>query len=324
MGVDAMADNGLGTTTVHPPAAEDVALMAERRTTAAGNGGEAESEDAGPRDRAGFDAMIEMTPGAPGLRYEPGTVGGVPGWWCRPDGARPGARLLFAHGGGYVLGSAFPFRKLAGQLASRAQADAFVPDYPLAPEHPFPAALDAVWAAYRSLAQEGSSAIALAGDSAGGGLALAVLSLAAQDRILRQPCCATVLSPWADLALTGDSMRTRADADPVLSRDALAGMAAEYLDGADPADWRASPLHAPLSGLPPVRIDVGDDEVLLDDARRYAEAARAAGVVVTLAIWQGMPHVFQSGIGTVRTAEVSLDAIGRYLRERFDAALDAR
>lgn len=321
MGVDAMGGDGLGTTSVHPPTAEDVALLAERRAAAAQDSGE--GEDAGPRDHAGFDAMIELTQGAPGLRYEPGTVGGVPGWWCRPDGARPGARLLFAHGGGYVLGSAHPFRKLAGQIAARAQADAFVPDYPLAPEHPFPAAADAVWAAYRGLAQEAGDAIALVGDSAGGGLALAVLSLAARDRSVRQPCCAAVLSPWTDLALAGDSMRTRADADPVLSRAALAGMAAEYLGGADPADWRASPLHAPLTGLPPVRIDVGDDEVLLDDARRYAEAARAAGVAVTLAIWQGMPHVFQSGIGTLRTAEVSLDAIGRFLRERLGAALDA-
>ena len=107
----------------------------------------------------------------------------------------------------------------------------------------------------------------------------------------------------------------------MLSRDALASMAAEYLGGADPTDWRASPLHAPLTGLPPVRIDVGEDEVLLDDARRYAEAARAAGVAVTLAIWQGMPHVFQSGIGMVRTAEVSLEAIGRFLRERFGTVL---
>ena len=322
MRVDATADDGLGTTSVHPPVAEDVALMAERRAAAAATGGEDEGGEAGPRDRAGFDAMIETTPGAPGLRYEPGTVGGVPGWWCKPDGARPGARLLFAHGGGYVLGSAFPFRKLAGQIASRARADAFVPDYPLAPEHPFPAAVDAIWAAYRGLAQEVGAAIVLAGDSAGGGLALAVLSLAARDGSVRRPCGAAVLSPWIDLALTGDSMWTRADADPMLSRNALAGMAAEYLDGADPTDWRASPLHAPQGGLPPVRIDVGEDEVLLDDARRYAEAARTAGVAVTLAIWQGMPHVFQSGIGTLGTAELSLDAIGRFLAERLGAALD--
>ena len=170
---------------------------------------------------------------AAGVRYEPVTVGGVPGWWCCPDGAQPGARLLFAHGGGYVLGSAFPFRKIAGQIAVRARADTFIVDYPLAPEHPFPAAIDAVWSAYRGLAR------------------------------------------------------------------------------------------APLSGLPPIRIDVGDDEVLLDDAWRYADAARAAGTPVTLAIWSGMPHVFQSNLGALLTAETSMDAIGRFLHARLWAALNA-
>ncbi len=277
-----------------------------------------------PRDRVQFDAIIEAMAEAPAVRSEPGVVGGVPGWWCRPDGARPGAYLLFAHGGGYVLGSAFPFRKMAGQLACRARADAFIPDYRLAPEHPFPAAIDDVWAAYLGLVRDGASAIAVAGDSAGGGLALAVLSLAAQEgEGTFRPCGAAVLSPWTDLALTGDSMRTRAEADPILRREVLATMASDYLGTASPTDWRASPLHAPLLDLPPIRIDVGDDEVLLDDARRYAEAARAAGTEVTLAIWEGMPHVFQSSIGTIHAAEASLDAIGRFLNERFEAALDA-
>ena len=222
-----------------------------------------------------------------------------------------------------MLGSAFPFRKLAGQLALRARADTFVPHYRLAPEHPFPAAIDDVWAAYRGLARDGAGAIALAGDSAGGGLALAVLSLAAHDgEGVRQPCGAAVLSPWTDLALTGDSMRTRAAADPIMTRQVLAAMAADYLGAASPADWRASPLLAPLAGLPPIRIDVGNDEVLLDDARRYTDAARAAGTKVTLAIWQGMPHVFQSDLGTLRTAETSMEAIGRFLSERLGAALD--
>ena len=320
MQAEATKEGELGTTSVHLPAARDAPIVVERRASAAENKG----QDDGPRDRVGFDAIIEAMLDAPGVRYEPATVGDVPGWWCHPDRAQPGARLLFAHGGGYVLGSAFPFRKMAGQIALRAQADTFVPDYPLAPEHPFPAAVDAIWAAYRGLVREGARAIALAGDSAGGGLALAVLSIAAQDGegVLR-PCGAAVLSPWTDLALTGDSMRTRAKADPILSREALARMAADYLGAADPADWRASPLRAPLSGLPPIRIDVGDDEVLLDDARRYAEAARAAKTSVTLAIWKDMPHVFQSGLGTIQTAETSLEAIGRFLRARFEAALGA-
>ena len=319
MQISAAPGSELGTTSVHEPAAEDVALMAQRRASATRD----EERDEKPRDRAGFDGLIESMLGAPNIGYEAAVVGGVPGWWCRPEGARPGARVLFAHGGGYVLGSAYPFRKMAGQIALRSGADTFVPDYPLAPEHPFPAAIDAVWAAYCGLAGEG--AVALAGDSAGGGLALAVLSLAAQGgRGTLRPCGAAVLSPWTDLALSGASMRARADADFILSRDALAGMAADYLGGADPADWRASPLRAPLVGLPPIRIDVGDDEVLLDDARRYAEAARAAGTPVTLAIWKGMPHVFQAGLGTIRTAEASMEAIGHFLRERLEAALDTK
>ncbi len=183
-----------GTTNVHPPAADDLAVTAARRASAEDGKSQDEggkSKDEGPRDRAQFDAIIEALLGAPGMRYEPGTVGGVKGWWCRPDGARPGARLIYAHGGGYVLGSAYPFRKLAGQLALCARADAFIPDNPLAPEHPFPAAIDYVWAVYRCLAREGAGAIALAGESAGVGLALAVLSLAAQDgEGVLHPCCA--------------------------------------------------------------------------------------------------------------------------------------
>ena len=159
MGTSAGAESAFGTTSVHPPAAEDVAVMAAREAPAKDD----ESQGEGPRDRVQFDAIIEAMLGAPGVRYAPDTVGGVPGWWCRPDGARPGARLLYVHGGGYVLGSAFPFRKLAGQLALRARADTFVPHYRLAPEHPFPAAIDDVWAAYRSLACAGAGTIALAG-----------------------------------------------------------------------------------------------------------------------------------------------------------------
>ena len=310
-----------GTTSIHPLASEDARVLAARRALAAEDSGQ---ED-GPRDRAQFDAIIETMLEAPRVRSEPGRVGGVPGWWCRPAGARPGATLLFAHGGGYVLGSAFPFRKMAGQLALRVRADAFIPEYRLAPENPFPAAIDDVWAVYRGLVRDGAAAVAVAGDSAGGGLALAVLSLAAQDQegALR-PCGGAVLSPWTDLALAGESMRTRAEADPILSREILGAMAADYLGTASPDDWRASPLHAPLSGLPQIRIDVGDDEVLLDDARRYTEAARAAGTEVTLAIWKGMPHVFQSSVGTIRAAKTSMDAIGRFLNESLETALNGR
>ncbi len=208
----------------------------------------------------------------------------------------------------------------AGQIAARVGADAFVPDYRLAPEHPFPAAIDDAVAAYRGLVAEGAERIVVVGDSAGGGLTLSLLSILAADKTkgMVQPVGAAVMSPWTDLALTGDSFETRAEADPIFTRGVLQGFADMYLQGQDATNPKASPLYAQLSGLPPIRIDVGDDEVLLADSVRYADRARAAGVEVTLSVWEGMPHVFQSSLGRFLAAERSVDAIGDFLRQRLD------
>lgn len=301
--------------TIQPLSPEDAPAVAAMRQAASAHKG----EPLGPEARPMFDAMFAATPAAADVRVEAGTVGGIAGVWLRPANARPGARMLYLHGGGYVLGSAQAVTHFAGQIAARVGLDAFVPDYRLAPEHPFPAAIDDVVAAYRGLVSEGAERIVVVGDSAGGGLTLALLSILAADKTkgVVQPVGGAVMSPWTDLALTGESFETRADADPIFTRGVLQGFADLYLQGQDAANPKASPLHAPLGNLPPIRIDVGDDEVLLADSIRYADLAEAAGVEVTLSIWEGMPHVFQSSLGQFLAAEQSLNAIGDFLRQRL-------
>ena len=301
--------------TIHPLSPEDAPAMAAMRQAASAHKG----EKLGPEARPMFDAMFAATPAAANVRVEPATVGGIAGFWLRPPNARPGARVLYLHGGGYVLGSANALINFAGQIAARVGADTFVPEYQLAPEHPFPAAIDDALAAYRGLVAEGAERIVVVGDSAGGGLTLALLSALAADKAKEtvQPAGAAVMSPWTDLALTGDSFETRAEADPIFTRGVLQGFADMYVQGHDAKNPKASPLYARLRNLPPIRIDVGDDEVLLADSTRYADRARTAGVQVTLSVWEGMPHVFQSSIGRFLAAEQSLDAIGDFLHQRL-------
>ncbi|CDN57922.1 Putative acetyl-hydrolase (plasmid) [Neorhizobium galegae bv. officinalis bv. officinalis str. HAMBI 1141] len=307
--------------TIQPLLAEDAPAVAAMRQAASAHKGDA----LGPEARPMFDAMFAATPAAADVRVEAATVGGIAGFWVRPANARPSARILYLHGGGYVLGSAQALAHFAGQIAVRVGADAFVPDYRLAPEHPFPAAIDDAVAAYRGLVAEGEEGIAVVGDSAGGGLTLTLLSILAADKTggMVQPVGAAVMSPWTDLALTGDSFETRAEADPIFTRGVLQGFSDMYLQGEDATQPKASPLYAPLAGLPPVRIDVGDNEVLLSDSIRYTEQAQAAGVEVTLAVWEGMPHVFQSSLGQFLAAEQSLNAIGDFLRQRLEALAKA-
>lgn len=269
-----------------------------------------------PEARPGFDEMIAKVAAADGVEYEAAEIGGVPGWWCRPADAIPGVAILYLHGGAYILGSAYAYRNFAGQIAARGGAAAFVADYALAPERPFPAAFDDALAAYEGLENAGSDAIAIAGDSGGGGLALALLAAAAgraEGGHAKPPVGAVVMSPWIDLTLSGETMTTRADADPLLTRDTLAQAAKLYLGFADLRDPRASALFGPLSGLPSVTIHVGDDEILLDDALRCAREVEAAGGSADVHVWKGMVHVFPTN-SLLKAASEALDHIGAALR----------
>jgi epsilon-lactone hydrolase len=274
-----------------------------------------------PAAREMFDELMEKTPPADGVTYEKADVGGVPGWWCQPKGAPTAAAILYFHGGAYVAGSARSFQHFVGQVAVRAKLAAFVPEYSLAPEHPFPVAINEAQAVYRGLAGQGVTKIALGGDSAGGGLALALLSRVtaeSRDGSTPRPIGAAVMSPWTDLALSGSSMETRAEADPLLTKNSLASAARLYLGLYDPRDPCASPLYGDLAltELPPVKIHVGDDEILLDDSLRYGERLEREGGTIQVHTWEGMIHVFPSNIEVLHAAGEALDDIGAFLQQQ--------
>jgi acetyl esterase/lipase len=243
-----------------------------------------------------------------------GVLGGVPTAEITVDGVEPRHVVLYFHGGVYVMGDAFLAADLASQVARRAQAKAISVDYRLAPEHPYPAAVDDALAAYEALLQTGivPSDIAFAGESAGGGLAIATL-INARDRGLPLPAAAFVMSPYVDLTLTGTTMETRAELDPLLSREALQARIADYTSGHDAALDLISPVFADLSGLPPLIIQAGTHEVLLDDALRLARQAAFCDVEVTLDITPGVPHVFQAYHPILDEALMALDRAGQVL-----------
>jgi len=274
----------------------------------------------GPDARKPFDEMMQKVPAASGVIYEAATIGGVPGWWCRPENAVEGAAILYLHGGGYVVGAAQAYQHLVGQLASRTRVAAFVPQFRLAPEFPFPAAVEDAQATFEGLVAQGLTKIALAGDSAGGGLALILLSWAASKARTGSgliPEGAAVISAWTDLAMTGESMKTRAEADPLSTPASLTAMARLYLRDRDARDPLASPLYGDLSGLPPVRMHVGEDDVLLDDSVRYGERFEQAGGTIQVHTWQGMIHVFPSNVALLIAARQALDDVGEFLRSRL-------
>jgi epsilon-lactone hydrolase len=249
---------------------------------------------------------------------------GVPAEWVTAAGVRDGSVLLYLHGGAYQIGSPATLRHLVALLSGAAQAAVLSVDYRLAPEHPFPAAVHDAVAAYRWLLAEGTdpATIAVAGDSAGGGLASGT-PLALRDAGEPMPAAAVLLSPWTDLALTGESLRTRAAVDLMVKPGSMHQTAAVYLAGADPHHPYASPLYADLSGLPPLLIQVGDAEVILDDSTRVAAEARKAGVDVTLEVWDEMPHVFQAFAGLLPESDQAIERIGHWLQHQYAASSPA-
>jgi acetyl esterase/lipase len=248
-------------------------------------------------------------------------LGGVPTAEITVDGIEPRHVVLYFHGGVYVMGEASLTADLASQVGRRTKAKVISVDYRLAPEHPYPSAVDDALAAYEALLHDGISPsdIAFAGESAGGGLAIVTL-VNARDHGLPLPAAAFVMSPYADLTLAGTTMETRRSVDPLLSREALQARVPDYTAGQDAALGLISPVFADLSGLPPLIIQVGTHEVLLDDAVRLARQAATADVEVTLDITPQVPHVFQAYYPILEEAAAALDRAGQFLSEHLAVA----
>jgi acetyl esterase/lipase len=300
---------------VHPLTQEDSAAAAALRSVVPPMKGKV----GGTAGRGPFNDIMERVAVPEGVTFEAASVGGISGWWAKPANTRRGAAIIHVHGGWFNWGTAQAHRNFVGQIALNAGADAFIPDYRLAPEHPFPAAITDLEACYRGLVDKGLTRIALSGDSAGGNLALVLLSIASAQASKGgiAPVGAVVFSPVTDLALTGESYDTRAEADPFFTRSQAAGLVRSYLGETDPKNPLASPLYADLTGLPPIRVHVGDDEVLLDDSRRYVERAVTASVDAKLDVWMGMPHGFVTNVGGFNAATQALKASGAFLTERL-------
>jgi acetyl esterase/lipase len=266
-------------------------------------------------------ALTSAQPLPPGVTVTAAALGGVPTAEITTGGTEPRHVVLYFHGGVYVLGDAASAAGLAAQIGRRTYATVISVDYRLAPEHPYPAAVDDALAAYQALLDNGTTPadIAFAGESAGGGLAIATL-VNARDHGLPLPAAAYVMSPYADLTLAGTTMDTKRAADPLLSRENLQARVPDYTAGHDPALSLISPIFADLTGLPPLIIQAGTHEVLLDDAIRLARQAATADVAVTLDITPGVPHVFQAYSPILDEAATALDRAGQLLSAHLTSA----
>jgi epsilon-lactone hydrolase len=268
--------------------------------------------------RARFEKMGAFLGGAPDAQCEQVDVDGVPAEWVSADGADAQRAVLYLHGGGYAIGSLNTHRRLAFDISAASGARVLLLDYRLAPEHPFPAAVDDAATAWRWLLKQGLAAdkLAIAGDSAGGGLTIATL-INLRDQKLGLPACAVAISPWVDLEGAGTSMTARSAQDPMVQKAGLAWMAEMYLAGKDVRTPLAAPLHADLSGLPPVLVQVGTAETLLDDATRIAERLHTAGGEVTLSVWPNMLHVFPLFAPILSEGLDACREIGQFVRTRM-------
>jgi len=267
--------------------------------------------------RAQYERAEKVFPTPAEVKVERVNAPAAPAEWLRPPSAMPGRVVLYLHGGGYVIGSPRSHRHLAAAIAGAAEASALLLDYRLAPEHPFPAAVEDATAAYRWLLDQAIAPerIVIAGDSAGGGLTVATL-LALREARVPLPAGGVCISPWVDLTCSGGSYGTKADADPIVRRSGVEEMARAYLGATPPRTPLASPLFADLRGLPPLLIHVGSDEVLLDDAVQLAARAKAGGVDATLEIYDRMIHVWHWFLPMLEEAETAVAAIGRFVRSR--------
>jgi epsilon-lactone hydrolase len=271
--------------------------------------------------RQAFRAMRWLIPRPPRrVRTMAVDAGGVPADWVVAPASLPDRHVLYLHGGGYRVGAPSTYRHITWRIAEAARARVLVIDYRLAPEHPFPAPVEDALAAYRWLLAEGAAPgrLIVMGDSAGGGLTLALL-LKLRDEGLPLPAAAVAISPWTDLAVTGASLRLNAQADPMINADEVPKFAADYLAGADPRNPYASPLYGDPAGLPPTLIQVGSDEVLRDDAMRMAEKMRGANCQVDLQIWPRAPHCWHLLAPILPEARAAIDDIGAFIARTLGA-----
>jgi acetyl esterase/lipase len=268
-----------------------------------------------PRElRAAHEALMAPYPAEPDIESQPVDAGGVNAEWITAPNARADRFVVYLHGGGFVMASVGTHRGLMGRISRSAEARVLGLNYRLAPEYRFPAALEDATAAYRWLIAKGAKAsnIVIAGDSAGGGLSLSTL-IALRNAADPLPAAAVCLSPWVDMEATGGSMRTNAAIDPVVQREGLLNNAKLYLGNGNRRAPLVSPLYADLTGLPPLLIQVGGSEVLLDDSKRLAEQAKAYAVDASLEVWPEMTHVWQLFANVLPEARQAIEHIGTFI-----------
>jgi len=272
--------------------------------------------------RRALKRMAVLLPGPPGVRRQSIDMKGVPADLLSAKPARAKRAILYLHGGGYCVGSPYGYRVITGSLAKRADMVVYAPDYRLAPEHPHPAALEDAMTAYSFLLEQGflPKNIAVVGDSAGGGLAVA-LCLALRNTHERLPAALALISPWVDLAGTGETFNALDARDPMLSPQGLRRWAREYL-GDLPADHpMCSPIYAELRGLPPTLIQVGSEEIALSDSTRLAERARMSGVDVKLHQFEGLWHDFQLNVALLSESRAAMKEIAQFILQHVGVSL---
>ena len=271
-----------------------------------------------------FEQMTAAFPVPEGVKSTPVDAGGIPAEWITARGSGDEQTIYWLHGGGYCIGSINTHRGLLARISAASRARAFAIDYRLAPEDPFPAAVEDAVSGYLWLLSTGvdPAQMIIGGDSAGGGLAAATLVALKEDG-KPLPAAAVCISPWTDLALTGESLRSKAEADPMITNDGVTRVRDAYVGDANPSAPLVSPIYADLSRLPPMLIQVGENEVLLNDSTRLAERAEAGGVDVTLEVWPEMIHVWHFFAAMLPEGQQAIDRIGEWVRERLRAPVAA-
>ncbi len=268
--------------------------------------------------RRGMESLTKLARLPSKTKVEKVLFNGISAEWICARGTLEDRVILYLHGGGYNIGSPNTHRELAAHISMESGAKVLLPDYRLAPEHPFPSALEDATSAYRWLLGTGLTGrnISIAGDSAGGGLSIAT-SISLRDAGEPSPASIACISPWTDLEMTGNSIKTHAEIDPMLNLQSLKIMASNYIGDADPRSPLISPIHADLKGISPLLIHVGSDEMLLDDSTRIAEKAKNAGVDVTLKIYDKMWHVWHFNVKLMPEARSAIEELGSFIRKHF-------